>query len=229
MKRIVTFIGLLLSLQAVNAQSLAQVSLTQNAKSALLSFETADHALVNIDKTGMLLNWGTENTQRMLSRFPQKLDPYMGRVDYYTDIDDVALRGKVKYIGATAITYFASYEKENLAGKVKSIGNINFTYYEPYEDKVYAGNIQQAGNVTLNYYGSFDNDAIKGNFKSIGNIQLTYYSSFDDKSLAGKIKSIDGNVFTYYSSFERKEFNGIMKSGFITKTIQGVKFIVFPN
>ncbi|MBK8710670.1 MAG: hypothetical protein IPL97_02120 [Niastella sp.] len=229
MKKIIGFICIFLSLHTAKAQSLAQVSITQNAKSAMLSFETADHALINIDKTGTLISWGMENTQRMLSRFPQKLDPYMGRVDYYSDIDDAALRGKVKYIGATAITYYASYEKENLVGKVKSIGSINFTYYEPYEDKSYAGNIQQAGNVSVSFYGSFDNDAMKGNFKSIGNIQLTYYSSFDDKSFAGKIKSIDGNVFTYYSSFERKEFNGIMKSGFITKTIQGIKYIVFPN
>ena len=214
---------------SIHAQSLSQVHINRTGSNILLSFKTDDNALINITKDGQLAGFGMENLQRMITTFPVKLDPYMGRVENYTDMDDASVRGKVKYIGKTLVTYYNSYEKEELRGKVKSIGTTNFVYYENFEDKAYAGNLKSAGNNAFAYYSSFDNEDLRGKFKRIGNINITYYSSFDDKSFRGKLKSIDNNSFTYYSSYEIKEYRGMNKTGFQTKNISGIKFTVYQQ
>ncbi|MFZ1530170.1 MAG: hypothetical protein WAT19_15560 [Ferruginibacter sp.] len=213
----------------IQAQGLSQVHINRTGSNVLLSFKTEDNALINITKDGQLAGFGMENLQRMITSFPIKLDPYMGRVENYTDMDDAAVKGKVKYIGKTLVTYYNSYEKEELRGKVKSIGTTNFVYYENVEDKAYAGNLKSAGNSSFAYYSSFDNEDLRGKFKRIGNINITYYSSFDDKSFRGKLKTIDNNSFTYYSSYEIKEYRGMNKTGFQTKIISGVKFTVYQQ
>lgn len=213
----------------IQAQSLSQVHINRTGSKVLLSFKTDDNALINVTKDGQLAGFGMENLQRMITTFPIKLDPYMGRVENYTDMDDAAVRGKVKYIGKTLITYYNSYEKEELRGKVKSIGTTSFVYYEIFEDKAYSGNLKSAGNNSFTYYSSFDNEDLRGKFKLIGTINITYYSSFEDKSFKGKLKTIDNNSFTYYSSYEIKEYRGMNKTGFQTKTINGVKFTVYQQ
>lgn len=209
------------------AQTLSQAHFTRTGSNVLLSYKTDDNALINISKEGQLSGFGMENTQRLITVFPQKLDPYMGRVENYTEMDDVAIRGKVKYIGKTLITYYQSYEKEELRGKLKSIGNIVFAYFENFDDKAFKGNLKSAGNTNFTYYSSYDNEELRGKFKSIGNTTINYYSSFDDKAFKGKLKSIDGNNFTYYSSFELKDYRGQMKTGFQSKNINGVKYIIY--
>jgi len=230
MKKALLILITLIFSGTIYAQSLSIVSLDRSGDKILLSFRTIDNALINISKEGQLLGYGMENLQRQNLHwmFPPKLDPYMGRVENYSDNEDVNLRGKVKYIGQTMVTYYASYDKEELHGKIKSIGTTDIVYYESYSDKAFAGNIQRAGNNNFTYYSSFDSEALKGKFKTIGNAGLTYYSSFEDKAIKGRIKSIGTDSFTYYTSFDRKGYQGVQKSGFQTKFINSIRFQVFP-
>lgn len=215
---------------ALFAQGLSVISMDRTGDKLLLSFRTIDNALINVSKDGQLLSYGMENLQRQNLHwiFPPQLDPYMGRIENYSDIDDVNFRGKVKYIGQTMVTYYASYDKEELRGKIKTLGTTDFVYYESYSDKAFAGNIQRAGNTNFTYYSSFDNEAMKGKFKTIAGTGLSYYSSFDDKAIKGRIKNIGSENFTYYTSFDRKGYQGAQKSGFLTKYIGSIRYQVFP-
>ena len=214
----------------IYAQSLSVVCMDRSGDKILLCFRTIDNALINVSKEGQLVGYGMENLQRQNLHwmFPPQLDPYMGRVENYSDNEDVNFRGKVKYIGQTMITYYATYDKDELHGKIKCIGATDFVYFESYSDKSFAGNIQRAGNNNFNYYSSFDNEALKGKFKTIGNTGLSYYSSFEDKAIKGRIKNIGTDNFTYYTSFDRKGYQGAQKSGFQTKFINSIRFQVFP-
>lgn len=230
MKKALLFLFACIFSVAIYAQGLSVVSMDRLGSKVLLSFRTIDNALINVSKEGQIVGYGMENIQRQNLHwmYPPQLDPYMGRVENYTDIDDASFRGKIKYIGQTMITYYASYDKEELRGKIKTIGTTDFVYYESYSDKAFAGNIQRAGNNNFTYYSSFDNEALQGKFKTIGNTGINYYSSFDDKAIKGRIKNIGTDNFVYYTSFDRKGYQGAQKSGFQSKFINSIKFQVFP-
>jgi hypothetical protein len=206
-----------------NAQRLSKITLA-NGNSDIMSFLTDDAVFINVGMDGKVIDWGVESTS-MYNNYPGKLDPYMGRIEYYASTDNEDVRGKVKYIGLTSITYFTAGENEFFKGKVKSIGTIYFDYYDKFNDEAVKGKIKNAGTYTLSFYSSFDNEAFKGKLKNVGPSALTYYASFEDKAYKGKIKSIDNQKFTYYSSFDRREFQGSMKGGGQREyIINGIKY-----
>lgn len=208
-------------------QRLSQITLTGNGSGDIITFLTDDAVFVNMTKDGKVIDWGIEPKIARYNSYPGKLDPYMGRIEYYSTTDNEDLRGKVKYIGRTAFTYFTASENELLKGKVKSIGTNLFDYFDNYGDEAAKGKIKNAGSVSFSYYGSFDNEAFKGKFKNVGPSILTYYASFDDKAYRGKIKSIGNQNFTYYSSFDRPEYQGSMKGGSqMQYIISGIKYLL---
>jgi hypothetical protein len=226
MKQIFTTIigGLLFTMSF--GQRLSQITLTNSGTSDILSFTTEDAVIINISKDGKVLDWGIEYTTGRFNNYPGKLDKYMGRTEYYTENDNEDYRGKIKYIGRTAITYYTSNENQLFKGKIKTIGSTLFDYYNAYDDETFKGRIKSAGTNSFSYYSSFENEAYKGKFKSIGGSPLTYFSSFDDKAYKGKIKSIGSHNFTYYSSFDRQEYRGAIK-GFQTQyVINGIKYFL---
>ena len=226
MKRFLFTLTAMLLFALSFGQRLAQVTLTNGGNSDIISFITEDAVIVNISKDGKIIDWGIDGSTGRYYNSPGRLEKYMGRVDYYTDNDNEAYRGKVKYIGRTSFTYYNKNENEFLVGKVKSIGTVLFDYYNAYDDEALKGKIKNAG-IALGYYSSFENEAFKGKFKNIGNSVLTYYTSFDDKAYKGKIKSIDTQKFTYYSSFDRREYQGTMKGTYQSQyIINGVKYLL---
>jgi hypothetical protein len=223
MKRFITSIFLLLSILFVQAQKISRVTIANASTVESMTIGLED-AVIVINETGNITNYGVENFSEKIPNY-SRIDPYTGRTENYTTNDDKAYQGKIKYIGRTGITYYASYDLPELQGKIKSIGSLVFTYYMAFEDATLKGKIKAIGTNTLTYYASYENDAIKGKLKSIGNTTLVYYSGFDDKAIKGKIKSIGFATFTYYTSYD-KQFAGAMKTGNRMQNINGITFLV---
>ena len=224
MKRSLTFSLLFFIYITGYSQTLKFVNFSGGAEFASLSFITNQRIIIKISQDGKVLEWGNEMEPGRYYTEPGKLQPYMGRVEYYEKQFDSLFNGKVKNIGITSITYYGSLENAAFVGKVKSIGNVFFNYYLDQENELVRGKLKTAGQQDFAYYYSYENDAYKGKMKSIGRNQITYYSTFDDKSIRGKLKSIGSATFSWYTSFDR--YSGL-KSGRQFQMIEGVTYIIW--
>jgi len=227
MKRLLILLIPLLIYGSGYTQTLKFVSFSGGSEFSSLSFITSQKIIIKISQDGSVLEWGNEAEPGRFYSTPGKLQPYMGRVEYYEKQFDSMLNGKIKNIGITSITYFGSLDNAALAGKVRSIGNIFFNYYPDFENELVRGKLKTAGQKDFTYYTSFDNEAFRGKIKSIGNNQIVYYSTFDDKSIRGKLKSIGSTYFTWYTSMDRQGYQGGLKSGSQYPMIEGVTYIIW--
>lgn len=187
MKKILVSIAVCMFCYAGVAQKVSKVTLNKDGTVDYFAFAIDNGVSLYMTKDGTITEWGSEvvsDRNQNLTR----LEKYLGRVEYFTENDNEAFRGKVKYIGMTPITYYGSYDKEALRGKVRSIGTTIFDYYLKNENESLAGLIKSAGSVNFGWYSTFDNEAFRGKLRSLGSTQLTYYASYDDKAIAGKIK-----------------------------------------
>jgi hypothetical protein len=228
MKKLFFITALTTIVSSAFAQQLAQVILSNYGNSNYVSFLVDENIIVNVTLDGKIIQWGTENTLRSqyAYNYPPTLDKYMGREEYYPATADGGSRGKVKYIGRTAFTYYSSDENEKWTGKIKSIGPTLIDYYASYEDTALRGNIKKAGSLAFTYFTSYDDVLFKGRLKSVGNTDITYYSSFDDKAFRGKVKSVGRELYVYYSSYDSRDYGGALKSGNRLSHFGGVKFFV---
>ncbi len=211
------------------AQQISKVTLARSGELEMISLTVDDNVIIHLSDGGNIIKFGLEPYNIRTENFgdyTDKLDPYAGRIEYYTANDNEAFRGKVKYIGKTHITYFASFDDEALKGKIKSIGASLLSFYMAFEDKAFKGKLKKIGAVEFAYYSSFDNEAFRGKLRQVGLSSLTYYSSFDDKAFAGMIKSVGNMSYTYYSSYDRIEFRGARKTGRALEYINGIRFYV---
>ena len=222
MKKSVLTIASVFIISSVMAQSLSKITIDGKGTIDVFSFGLPENVQVYVTKDGTISKWGFDKYIGYQENYNGDLDPYVGRVEYYTQLDDESLRGKVKYIGGTLITYFASYENDALKGKLKAVGSVNLDYYLSYEDAAYRGNIKKIGANSIAWYASYENEDIRGKLKTVGSTSLSYYGSFEDKAYRGKIKSIDRFSITYYSSFEK--YSGSMKTGSTVMNANGVKY-----
>lgn len=206
------------------SQRIAKITINGMGNLDMITVATDDNAVINIAPDGSLINYGTEYFSEKIQNY-SRLEKFNGRVDLFTSTDDKLFLGKLKYIGRTAVTYYASYDIEALRGKVKSIGSLSINYYMHYDDVNLKGKIKSIGSQQITYYSSFDNEALRGKLKSVGPTNLNYYTSFDDRAFAGKIKSIGQISFTYYPSYD-KQFAGAMKTGSYTQNVAGVTYFI---
>lgn len=209
---------------AVFGQRISKITITGSGSLSDIVIGLDENVQVYLSKDGQITKWGFDRFIGYQENYNDYLEPYVGRVEYYSENDDVALRGKVKYIGKTMLTYYASYEMESLRGKLKSIGSLNMGYYQAYDDKAMAGSLKTVGQQNIDWYSSFENEGLRGKLKGVAGTPITYYGSFEDKAFRGKLKSIGSNTFTYYSSTE--QYSGSIKSGASTVTINGIKFYI---
>jgi hypothetical protein len=223
MKRISSILFILISF-ICNAQSLKYVNFTNGTELSSISFITDQKIIIRISPAGNLIEWGIDQEQGRFYSQPGKLQPYMGRVEYYEKQFDSLLNGKVKSIGTTTITYYGSAENASLVGKVKSISTLWLDYFMDFENESVRGKLKSAGQKAFTYYSSFENEAYRGKLRSIGNHPVTYYSTFDDKAIRGKLKSIGPHNYTWYTSTERY---GGLKSGNPYLVMEGVTFILW--
>lgn len=223
MKHILSFLICFSLFFYSSAQRISKVSLTAAGTTEMIAIQT-DDAVINVSPEGSIINYGVEYISERLTNY-SRIEPFNGRIDMFSNFDDVEFRGKLKYLGKTPVTYYASYDQEGLKGKVKTIGGLAISYFMPYEDEAFRGKIKSIGNTQLNYFSGFDNAALRGKLKSIGITQLNYYSSFEDKALRGKIKSIGQVSFTFYPSYDTR-YAGGLKTGSQLQNVNGVYFYV---
>ena len=206
------------------SQKIAQITINGKGNADAFIIGLDENVKVYLTKDGNITKWGYDRYEGVQENYNDLLDAYVGRVEYYTQNDDEALRGKVKYIGKTLLTYYPSYENEILKGKLKAIGSINIHYFLAYEDAAVKGNIKTLGQQNITWYASYENEGLRGKLKTVGTTTLAYYSSFEDKAYRGKVKSINNNIITYYSSFEN--YSGNFKTGRPIFTENGIKYWV---
>lgn len=206
------------------SQSLSKITITGRGQVEVFAFALPENVQLYLTKDGNINKWGFDKYIGYQENYNNQLEPYVGRVEYYSQNDDEALRGKVKYIGNILLTYFASYENEALKGKLKAIGSTNFDYYLNYDDAAYRGNLKKIGSNAITWYASFENEDIKGKLKNVGLTTFTFYGSFEDKAYRGKIKTIGQNSLTYYSSFE--QYSGSVKKGTTVMNVAGIKYFI---
>lgn len=226
MKRSYLLLAFFFIYSAGHSQTLKFVTFSQGSDFSSFSYITNQKIIIKISQDGHVLEWGNELEPGRFYSEPGKLQPYMGRVEYYAKQFDSILNGKVKSIGVTSITYYGSTENEALVGKVKSMGNVFFNYYIEPGNETIRGKIKSAGQKDITFYNSYENEAYRGKIKSIGTTQITYYSTFDDKSIRGKLKSIGPSVYTWYTSLDRQGYQGGLKSGKQYQMIEGVTYII---
>ena len=221
------FIAILFAGVTTRAQELSQVLFSGGATLSSFSFITDQKVVIRISEDGKLLEWGTDPGTGRYNYYTGKLQPYLGRVDYYPASEyDSVLRGKVKSIGTCMLKYFGGAEDRSKAGKLKTIGSVTLDYFASYENTLNQGKLKSAGYIMLDYYSASENEAFRGKLKTVGNTPIAYYSTFDDKMIKGKIKSIGSSSYTWYTSYDRKEYQGALKSGQVTQNINGVTYLL---
>jgi len=226
MRKFITAIPFLLLATCLHSQQLSQVTFSNATNLSYISFLADQVVLIRITEDGKLLEWGTELQSLRSDYYDPRLQPYMGRVDYYGPESDSAFRGKVKSIGTSTLTYYSSFETDTKVGKLKSVGSLVLDYYSNYDNIALKGKLRFVGNFTIEYYSSIEDEALRGKLKSIGNTPITWYSTFDDKLMKGKVKSIGSVVYTWYSSFDRSDLRGALKSGLYRQNIGGITYIL---
>jgi hypothetical protein len=220
MKEFLLIVSFLFIASGSHSQELAQVTFSGGTTLSYYSFRTDQEIIIRISEDGKILEWGTDPGPGRYYYDPRKLQPYLGRVEYFGPEYDSVFRGKVKSIGTCTFTYYGKFETGSKIGKLKTIGRLAADYYDNYEDASLKGKLKFTGSNLFSYYPSFENEAFRGKLKSVNNSAITYYSTFDDKSISGKLKSIGSFQYTWYSSYDR--FHGSLKYGNVTQNINGI-------
>ena len=114
MKKFVLILVVVISFAGTFAQGISKITIDGNGSLEAISFVFEQNVKVYITRDGNISKWGYDRFEaRGQENYPDVLDAYVGRVDYYGQDVDVAFRGKIRSIGSTQITYYASYENES--------------------------------------------------------------------------------------------------------------------
>ncbi|NOT50685.1 MAG: hypothetical protein HOP10_05365 [Chitinophagaceae bacterium] len=226
MKRLLIIACLFVVAVTSNAQQLSQVTFNNGAALSYFSLLTDQGVYIRISETGKALEWGTELMSNRGNIYAPRLQPFMGRVEYYGAEADSAVKGKVKSIGTTSLTYYGASETESKAGKLKTVGTLIIDYYSTYDNAILKGKIRSIGNYNIDYYSSFDEESLRGKLKTVNNTPVTYYSSFDDKLIRGQIKSIGSYTYTWYTSLDLNAAKGALKTGQYRQQIGSITYIL---
>jgi hypothetical protein len=221
------FIAILLLVISLsgNTQQLAQVTFGDGENFSYFSFITSENVLIRVSQDGNVQEWGIElQSMRNDNYFAPKLQPYLGRIEFYGPESDVAYKGKLKSIGTCFLTYYDHYENDTRSGKLKSVGTVFIDYFDNVEKAELRGKIKSIGNRPLQYYSSIEDAGSRNKLKSIENTVITYHSSLEDKKIKGKIKSIGSQNFAWFSTFDLNRYG--LKSGLYRTNINGITYIL---
>ncbi len=226
MKNFLAAIPLLLFASLVMGQQLSQVSFSGGSKLTSFAFLTDQDVLIRISEEGKIMEWGIEMQSQRFNQYAPKLQPFMGRVDYYGAEADSVSQGKLKSIGTTVFTYYGPQEMAIKVGKLKSVGTLQLDYYTHFDNAAFKGKIRFCGSLIIEYFSSFADEASRGKLKSVGSTAIVYHSIFDDRLIRGKIKSIGNVNYGWYTSLDRKDLQGGMKNGSLRQQISGITYIL---
>ena len=148
MKKFYSVIPILLLSACTYSQELNQITFSGGSSLSYFSLLSDREVLIRISVDGKIMEWGTEmQSLRNNNYFAPRLQPYLGRVEYYGAESDSISRGRVKNIGTVMITYYGSYETDYKIGKIRTIGSLLFDYYTNYDEKALRGKIRFIGNL----------------------------------------------------------------------------------
>ena len=224
MNRIALLISFLFLAAGTYSQELTHVTFFDGSNLSFFSFRTDQKIHLRISDEGKLLEWGIDPGPGRYYYDPRRLQPYLGRVEYYGQEYDSVLRGKIRSIGTCLFTYYEKYETASKIGKLKTIGRMAVEYYDNFEDAAFKGKLKFVGPVLFSYYSSFENEAFRGKLKSVNSSSISYYSNFDDRVFRGKIRSIGSVQYIWYSSYDRTP--GGLKSGNVFQEINGINYSI---
>src|SRR6478735_7451275 len=105
MKKIFLIIAGLFIFITGHGQTISKITIAADGSLSMFSFGLDERVQVQLTKDGHISNWGFDKYIGYEENYMDVLDPYVGRTEYYTQNDDEALRGKVKYIGRTLLSY----------------------------------------------------------------------------------------------------------------------------
>ena len=145
MRKLFTAITLLLFINSAFSQKLSQVTFAGGTTFSYFSFLTDQDILLRVTDDGKLLEWGTELLAERGNYYDPKLQPYLGRIDYYGQEADSAFRGKVRSIGTCTFTYYGHLDESIKVGKLKSIGTLLLDYYSNFDNAAYKGKLRFIG------------------------------------------------------------------------------------
>ena len=119
MKKLFLFIASVVLSAPLFAQSIYKITITNTGQVEAIAFEVEPSIILNISPEGNIVNWGYDVFKdRGGENYTGQYQPYVGRVEYYGPNDDEAIRGKIKSIGRTQITWYMSYENDAFIGKI---------------------------------------------------------------------------------------------------------------
>jgi hypothetical protein len=226
MKKVLLIFTLLVISRFMYSQQLSQVTFKQGSEFAYFTFATEQGVLIRISDEGNILEWGSEVMSDRYNYYAPRLQPFMGRVEYYGPQDDSVFRGKLKSIGTSYITYFDTFQVKAKIGKLRSIGNQYFDYFEGYEDKIFTGKLKSIGNLNIDYYKSYENESLRGKLRQVGSVPISYYTVFDDRFNVGKLKSVGSSIYSWYSLSDPVGMRGGLKTNNYRQTVSGVTYIL---
>lgn len=203
MRKLLIVFSLFMTSIACSAQKLSQVSFLDGSSLSHFTIKTDQDVLIRISADGSIMEYGYEEMSYRGDYYAPKLQPFMGRVDYYGKESDPYFEGKVRSIGTAYFTYYGPHEEEPKRGKIKSIGRLELDYYSRFDEQTLQGKLKLIGFHPLEYYRSYENEAVRGKLKSIGNMAVTYYTTLDGRYNVGKLKSIGGVQYTWYTPLDQ--------------------------
>lgn len=225
--RNILFIYLALLSKIAFTQDLAQVTFTGGSTISYFTLITDGDVLIRISPEGKIVEWGTEiQSYRNSFYYSPKLQPYMGRVEYYGLEADSISKGKIKTIGNCQFTYYGEYDDVAKRGKLRTAGRNVFDYYSSYDMKDVQGRLKILDARQIQYYSSIDDISFRNKIRSIGSTSITYYSSFDDKAIKGKVKSIGPISYSWYTSLDVNFGPGSLKYNNFRQNIGGITYII---
>jgi hypothetical protein len=224
MKKLFIILTVLFLHSYAYAQKLNQVSFKNGSDLNYFTIITDQDVLVRIAPDGKIMEWGYEELSSRGTFYSPKLQPFLGRTDYFGDESDPYFKGKLKSIGTAYFTYYGPHEEEFKKGKLKSIGRLEFDYYSRFDEKDIQGKLKIIGNYVLEYYKAFENEAYRGKLKTIGPLSITYYSLIDDRYNIGKLKNIGSISYAWHTPLDRNRSG--LKSFNYRSTISGITMVL---
>jgi hypothetical protein len=224
MKKFFLILSLLLVYLCAYTQKLNQVNFKNGSDLNYFTIITEQDVLIRIAPDGKIIEWGYEELSSRGTFYSPKLQPYLGRTDYFGDESDPYFKGKLKSIGTAYFTYYGPQEEEFKKGKLKSIGRLEFDYYSRFDEKDIQGKIKLIGHQVIEYYKAFENEAYRGKLKTIGSLEVTYYSLIDDRYNIGKLKSIGSISYAWHTPLDRNK-SGLKSSNF-RSSISGITMVL---
>ena len=95
----------------VYPQKLNQVSFSNGSNLNYFTIKTDQDVLVRIAPDGNILEWGYEELSSRGTFYAPKLQPFLGRTDYFGDETDPFFKGKLKSIGTAYFNYYGAHEE----------------------------------------------------------------------------------------------------------------------